>query len=423
MKCENCGNEHDGSYGSGRFCSEHCKASFLGKKTGGKKGRVPWNKGLTSETDQRVKKRGEFLSKRYCNGELVQHNKGKHLSPEHRKLISEKRKLYLKEHPEKVPYVLNHSSKESFPERFFREAFTNEGFPKFIQDKYVNGYFLDFAFEGLNKYIEVDGEPAEGYAVGDMQAKPNLITVEGPKNLLNSLKEFLVVVDVEGASDTVEVSAVPELYDSEGERVTSKQLTYDVSTVDASVEIWKTKTVDLELAYEGEPAKGYELVSFDYEPKQLTVTASEDILEDLEKITLPSISIEGRIENYEKDIEITRDLLPEGVENADPDAKDVKAQATIEEIKSQTIPFTSGSITVRGNDQNYNIAYDAGNDYELVVYCTDSRKKKLTILDFAPWIDVTDLGAGTHTLRVRVKDVEGVTVEKTPKISIMLTEK
>ena len=87
------------------------------------------------------------------------------------------------------------------------------------------------------------------------------------------------------------------------------------------------------------------------------------------------------------------------------------------------MPFTSGSITVRGNDQNYNIAYDAGNDYELVVYCTDSRKKKLTILDFAPWIDVTDLGAGTHTLRVRVKDVEGVTVEKTPKISIMLTEK
>ena len=158
MKCENCGNEHDGSYGSGRFCSEHCKASFLGKKTGGKKGRVPWNKGLTSETDQRVKKRGEFLSKRYYNGELVQHNKGKHLSPEHRKLISEKRKLYLKEHPEKVPYVLNHSSKESFPERFFREAFTNEGFPKFTQDKYVNGYFLDFAFEGLNKYIEVDGE-------------------------------------------------------------------------------------------------------------------------------------------------------------------------------------------------------------------------------------------------------------------------
>ena len=30
MKCENCGNEHDGSYGSGRFCSEQCKQEFVG---------------------------------------------------------------------------------------------------------------------------------------------------------------------------------------------------------------------------------------------------------------------------------------------------------------------------------------------------------------------------------------------------------
>ena len=28
MKCENCGKEHDGSYGSGRFCSESCKQQY-----------------------------------------------------------------------------------------------------------------------------------------------------------------------------------------------------------------------------------------------------------------------------------------------------------------------------------------------------------------------------------------------------------
>lgn len=32
MKCENCGKEHDGSYGSGRFCSKHCRCSFNSKK-------------------------------------------------------------------------------------------------------------------------------------------------------------------------------------------------------------------------------------------------------------------------------------------------------------------------------------------------------------------------------------------------------
>ena len=33
FKCENpgCPNEHDGSYGTGRFCSEHCRRVYIGK--------------------------------------------------------------------------------------------------------------------------------------------------------------------------------------------------------------------------------------------------------------------------------------------------------------------------------------------------------------------------------------------------------
>ena len=31
MKCELCGEEHDGSYGSGRFCSKHCRMVYIGK--------------------------------------------------------------------------------------------------------------------------------------------------------------------------------------------------------------------------------------------------------------------------------------------------------------------------------------------------------------------------------------------------------
>lgn len=32
MKCQNCNKEHDGSYGSGRFCSSHCARSFATSK-------------------------------------------------------------------------------------------------------------------------------------------------------------------------------------------------------------------------------------------------------------------------------------------------------------------------------------------------------------------------------------------------------
>jgi len=54
MKCENCNNEHDGSYGSGRFCSIKCARGFstknkrkeINEKVSKKmQGNIPWNKG------------------------------------------------------------------------------------------------------------------------------------------------------------------------------------------------------------------------------------------------------------------------------------------------------------------------------------------------------------------------------------------
>jgi hypothetical protein len=32
FKCEECGKEHDGSYGLGRFCCKFCRCSFNSKK-------------------------------------------------------------------------------------------------------------------------------------------------------------------------------------------------------------------------------------------------------------------------------------------------------------------------------------------------------------------------------------------------------
>lgn len=67
MNCENCNTEHDGSYGSGRFCATKCARSFSTKVRrkeinrtvslilSGQSGQSPsWNKGLTASNDKRV---------------------------------------------------------------------------------------------------------------------------------------------------------------------------------------------------------------------------------------------------------------------------------------------------------------------------------------------------------------------------------
>ena len=132
MLCEYCKQEHDGSYGSGRFCSKSCRMKFIGSKsnkngklTGHKptniklrspygtwkcrhcgeifesksqlwkhyhtvhkndmgkwhsSGSIPWNKGLTVENDNRVAKGRDTLQARYNSGELKGSWVGRHHS-------------------------------------------------------------------------------------------------------------------------------------------------------------------------------------------------------------------------------------------------------------------------------------------------------------------------------------------------------
>lgn len=154
-----------------RLLSEHKKLCDLYKNKivqkyiideNGKRKLAPgcnaWNKGLKKETDERVKQHGETLSEGYKSGRLVNANTGTHHSDEHKKKISEGRKKYLNEHPDKVPYLINHHSKgDSYPEKYFKEVFDNENV-EYKQNYYQSGYFLDFAWPDKKLYLEVDGE-------------------------------------------------------------------------------------------------------------------------------------------------------------------------------------------------------------------------------------------------------------------------
>lgn len=117
-----------------------------------------WNKGLSKETDERLKKSAETLHNGYATGRIINSNKGKFHTEEQKQKISMGRKRYLEQHPDKVPYLLNHHSKgDSYPEKYFKEVFDNENV-EYKQNYYQSGYFLDFAWPERKLYLEVDGE-------------------------------------------------------------------------------------------------------------------------------------------------------------------------------------------------------------------------------------------------------------------------
>lgn len=82
-------------------------------------------------------------------------SKGRITSNETKKKISESRKKYLLDHPDQVPYKLNHKHKETYPERYFKRILKG-----FVCQYRPDGtlYEIDFANVEKQIAIEIDGE-------------------------------------------------------------------------------------------------------------------------------------------------------------------------------------------------------------------------------------------------------------------------
>ena len=65
--CENCGKKHDGSYGSGRFCSKSCKCAFNAKKNHWSELRTTLKGGGFLFSLQRLNLHNQLTSNRLCS--------------------------------------------------------------------------------------------------------------------------------------------------------------------------------------------------------------------------------------------------------------------------------------------------------------------------------------------------------------------
>lgn len=90
---------------------------------------------------------------------LIKSNQNKDFkwSEEDKKRIGNSMLKYLKENPNKVPYLTNHSSKISYPEKIFKNALEVSNISGWTYN-YQNGiYSYDFAFIEKKIDVEIDG--------------------------------------------------------------------------------------------------------------------------------------------------------------------------------------------------------------------------------------------------------------------------
>ena len=171
------------------------------------------------------------------------------------------------------------------------------------------------------------GTVRDGYALGEIQAVPEMVSIRGPKSVIDSISKVEASVSVSGLSEDVVTKSELVLYDSDNNVIDQSLLANNLGTegVSVSVQVLETKSVKVEFdTSQITAADGYSVSDIKYEPDHVNVTGRAEELKKLKKISVPAsaLNMSGLTSKTEKVVDIT-DYLLEDISLTDENAGSV----------------------------------------------------------------------------------------------------
>ena len=274
--------------------------------------------------------------------------------------------------------------------------------------------------------IRTEGEPADGFVLGDLSVSPETVTVRGPETLVNSIVKAVAQVDVYGLRSTRELPAELILYNYDDEVVSQSPLTIGLGEDGIMVSIYIKDTIDLPVIVEEseDVPEGYVISNISAEPGHILVAGMADVLGEITEIEIPfsALDIVGEVATREIVLDV-REFLPEGVSLVDENANIVLVSLTIDQIGSRTIELPVDAISIEYLADNLTISFE---DIETVELTFSGEQRILNNLNIQNAVSI-DLRAfsvpGTVHVLLDVDIPPGVQITRNPSIRVVLSER
>lgn len=266
------------------------------------------------------------------------------------------------------------------------------------------------------------GTVEEGYTIGELKAKPNIIQVTGAKSQISKIDEVRVEIDVSNVSENFTTNGVPKVYDVDGKEINSSKMTFNSTEIKVVGTLLHTKTIPVDIEIQGNPLHGYRYISTEYEPKSVTIAGDVKALSGVHKIVIP-IDISGQYADIETEINL-ENYLPDGVILGE-EGHSVMVNIVIEKLQIKDFTFNVKDIQFK--DLNDQLRFSYTNDTitnELIIKIMGREEdlKDLKISDLNPYIDLKGKNKpGNYVIEVQFDAIEGIDILKKPTVSIELT--
>ncbi|MCR5120138.1 MAG: hypothetical protein K6B44_11045 [Lachnospiraceae bacterium] len=288
--------------------------------------------------------------------------------------------------------------------------------------------------------MEVLGQPAEGYVVGDVTYATNTVRVSGPESLIDKIASAMCSISVDERTSDISSSLDIELYDSNYEKIEHSNIRKNISTINVSVAILPTKTIPVYYEVSGTPAENYLMVGTPEADKtEILVAGRIKPLNSIVSVRVGSkeLNLDGLTEDFTTRINISN-YLPDGIRVVMEKAEDDIANVTvhIEEMqqRSFSVPYSSFGIEDIPEGYTAHLVDENGREdgsVKVKLYGLKSDLDKLDVNDTIGTVYLADV-IGNMKLRdefevsasiTRENIANSITLLDADKVRVRLTKK
>lgn len=280
--------------------------------------------------------------------------------------------------------------------------------------------------------VTTTGTVRDGYVLGNVQADPERVTVNGPESVIDRISKVVAQVNVSGLSEDSSIDAVLTYYDSDNNEISAEQLANNLGTtgVKVNVTLYHTARIPVTVDTSGvTAADGYSISEVTWTPEEIQLAGEEEVLDALEGIRIPAdaVDITSISQRTEQTVDITP-YLPEGTRLVDENGNNILVTARVAREGTKSFDIPVGSITVDNLSDSLTVSgYGSGDDLEVHIGGPQEQLNSLQLSDLTVSIDLKDCTkAGDYEVPVTItlpSDAADCTVETSVTVTVTLQER
>lgn len=285
--------------------------------------------------------------------------------------------------------------------------------------------FDDYVTKRFSFQVKTIGEPLAGYYVGDSLPSPNIIQISGAKTVLDKVKEVVLEVDVNGRSVDFTTTAIPVVYDMNGDPISSSKLNVQAESeeVTVNVPILASKEIKIHVSTVGELPEGYELLqeNIAFQPETVRIAGSKEDLDKLGTFLSLKVDISGQTGTIEKNIAFSS-LLNDELESL----RVIGTQHAA--VKVTITPYTEHELEIPVSQIEFkNVAPELRGEFtqatavSVRLRCKAIRVPLLTVEYLDPYVDLAGCTEGTYQLPLQLVLPSKVLWDEEKMLEVTLT--